>query len=64
MDGFLIDLSALTRAAEGIRDAIAAVETSLADDLSLPEHAVGHEDLSGALIDFRTLVGRSPIADH
>ncbi|PKW18647.1 hypothetical protein [Saccharopolyspora spinosa] len=52
MDGFRVDLTALTHASEGVRDAINAMNRSKVSDIDSPADAFVHDRLATTVAEF------------
>lgn len=52
MDGFSVDVNALTAAGQGIRDLMGKLDQKKVEDIDCDSGAVGHGDLAGRLEDF------------
>lgn len=65
MDGFRVDLTALDRAARGVRETIEAMNRKPVEDLDCPAEAFGHKRLVTTVSEFcnRWDVGVSNLAE-
>lgn len=52
MDGFRVDLTALTRASDGIRETIDSTNRKPVSDLDPPAETFGHDRLASTVTDF------------
>ncbi|TDD48997.1 hypothetical protein E1288_20980 [Saccharopolyspora elongata] len=52
VDGFRVDLTALTHASEGVRDTINAMNRRKVSDIDSPADAFGHDRLATTVADF------------
>ncbi|MEV6228004.1 hypothetical protein AB0L88_09020 [Saccharopolyspora shandongensis] len=52
MDGFRVDLTALTHASEGVRDTINAMNRRKVSDIDSPADAFGHDRLATTVTEF------------